>query len=226
MQIPSNSKIRIFSDQVIVAATGAVGLSQRLDFHVEAAVKGSVFRNLKTLECATNISTRFLTDCQKSFVGSHPQFGGINFGAVLGALVENKPCLVEYATTDFQPEVKQGKLFFVSMGSGQSLADPFLAFISRVLWNNAIPTVKDAKFGVYWVLDHTIKLAPGGVGGPIKIAVLQSVDGKWKAEELPEIQEQAEYISELEAHIGSFAQKAIQNAQTSPIPGPPTQPSP
>jgi hypothetical protein len=35
-----------------------------------------------------------------------------------------------------------------------------------------MPTVDQARFGVYWVLDHTIKLAPGGVGGPIKMSEL------------------------------------------------------
>jgi hypothetical protein len=39
-------------------------------------------------------------------------------------------------TYDFQPEIKRGKLFFVSMGSGQPLADPFLAFVKRVLWKD------------------------------------------------------------------------------------------
>ena len=220
VHLQSNSKIQIFSDQVIVAATGAVGLSQRLSTHVELAVKGGVFKNLKLDECTTNISKRFLTDCGNSLVQNHPQ-RGIGFGAMIAALIQGEPRLIEYGTTDFQPEIKKDKLFFVSMGSGQMLADPFLAFISRVLWKDTSPSVEQAKFGVYWALDHAIKLAPGGVGGPINLSVLSKVGEAWQASLLPDTQEQAQYIVELETHIGGFARKTIQDAQAIPPPAVP-----
>jgi hypothetical protein len=64
------------------------------------------------------------------------------------------------------------------------LADPFLAFVCRVLWSNKMPTADDGKFGVYRVLDHTIKHAPGHVGYPICLATLtKNKDGKWIAKE-------------------------------------------
>jgi hypothetical protein len=168
LSLQANSKIQIYGGNVIVAATGAVGLSQRLTHHIEQAISGGVFKGSKH-DCTTNISKRLLTDCSNSLVQNHPQ-QGLRFGALLAATIKGEPCLVEYATTDFQPEIKDDKAFFASMGSGQILADPFLAFVSRVLWKGAMPTVDDGRFGVYWVLDHTIKLAVGGVRGPIKPA--------------------------------------------------------
>jgi hypothetical protein len=36
------------------------------------------------------------------------------------------------------------------------LADPFLAFINRVLWKGVLPTIEMGRLGVYWTLDHTI----------------------------------------------------------------------
>lgn len=225
VHLQSNSKIHIFPENVIVAATGAVGFTQRLYCHVEAAIKGGIFRNsMPTHERTTNITKRLLTDFQNSMVQKHPQ-QGIQYGAVLAAAFGDEPYLVEYATTDFQPEIKQEKLFFVSMGSGQVLADPFLAFVCRVLWKSKMPTTDEAKFGVYWVLDHTIRLAPGGVGGPIKLATLRKVDKKWVAQEFDDTQEQAEYIQELEAHVGKFARASIENAPTSPPPAPPPVPA-
>src|SRR5262245_7311432 len=104
------------------------------------------------------------------------------FGALIGGINKNDLFLAEYSSVDFQPEIKQD-LVFVSMGSGQLLADPFLAFVNRVLWKNATPTVDVARFGVYWVLDHTIKLAPGKVGPPIRLATLSKIDGAWIAKE-------------------------------------------
>ena len=59
----------------------------------------------------------------------------------MAAAVKDGPFLAEFGTTDFQPEIKTGKLFFVSMGSGQMLANPFLAFVCRVLWDSKMPDV-------------------------------------------------------------------------------------
>jgi hypothetical protein len=56
------------------------------------------------------------------------------------------------------------------------LADPFLAFVSKLLWKSKMPTVEEAKLGVYWVLDHTLKLAPGKVGPPIRLATSCKTD--------------------------------------------------
>ena len=106
------------------------------------------------------------------------------------------------------------------MGSGQTLADPFLAFVARVMWGGKMPTVADAKFGVFWALKHAISLAPGGVGGPIVIATLQHSNGNWVAAETNENQEMEEYITALEKHIGAFAREAIADAHVEPIPVP------
>lgn len=216
MALQSNNKIKIFENKVIVASTGAVGFSQRLTEHVQQAITGGVFANNRR-ECITNISRRLLSDFQNSLVQSRPG-QGLGFGALMAAVIQNIPCLVEYGTMDFQPEVREGNLFFVSIGSGQMLADPFLAFVSRVLWHGQMPDVENAKFGVYWVLDHTIKYAPGGIGAPIKLAVLRRVDGNWKAEELQDTQEAAEYIDELETHIAGFARQTIESAESIALP--------
>jgi hypothetical protein len=219
MHVPYDGKIRIFSGNIIVAASGPIGHCQRLHFHVEEAISGGIFKNMKLREMTTNISRRVLTDFQNSFV---PNYGndGLRFGALIAAVHNNEAFLVEYATTDFQPEIKQGNLCYVSMGSGQLLADPFLAFVSRVMWGKSIPTVEIATFGVYWVLDHTIKLAPGKVGPPIRLATLRKVDGAWIAKE-QDTQEAGEYIAELEDHIGGFAPQApIEAANADPVPKP------
>jgi predicted proteasome-type protease len=221
MHIPVDSKITTFSQNIIVASTGAVGLSQRLHHHVEGAINGGVFKNLNLHECTTNISKRVLTEFETNKVRMWGQ-EGLRFGAYVAAPIRDELVLVEYATTDFQPEVKQGNLFFGSMGSGQMLADPFLAFVTRVLWQNKMPTVDVAKFGVYWVLDHTIKHAPGKVGPPIKLATLTKIDANWVAQE-QDTQESAQYIVELEEYIARFVRSAAEDATAEPIPVPPPE---
>ena len=94
--------------------------------------------------------------------------------------------------------------------------------MSRVLWKGTLPSVEEAKFGVYWVIDHTIKLAPGGVGGPIKLAILRQHEGKWQAENMVDTQEPAQYIEELEGKNSGFARSTINDADAEPLPIAPT----
>ncbi len=219
IHLEADPKIQICKDAVIVATTGAVGYSQRLNSLIEAAAKGNVFANLSAREATTNISKKFITDLQESKAPSWPQEGW-RFGGLLAAADKDGPYLAEFSTLDFQAEMKTGKIFFGSMGSGQMLADPFLAFVCRVLWKSEMPTVDQGKFGVYWVLNHTIKLAPGKVGHPIRLATLRKTNGVWVAKE-QDTQESAQYIEELENYIGSFAPQAtIEEAKVEPVPQP------
>jgi len=218
IHLEADPKIRIFGDAVIMATTGPVGYTQRLHHHLDLAEKGHVFRNFTAREATTNISDRLLTDLQKSKAPIHAQ-EGIGFGGLMAAHVKDGPFLAEFSTTNFQAEMKIGKIFFASMGSGQMLADPFLAFVCRVLWKNEMPSVDRGRFGVYWVLAHTIKLAPGKVGLPIQLATLRKVGDACVAKE-EDTQESAQYVEALEDHIGEFMQAPIEEAKAEPVPKP------
>lgn len=113
------------------------------------------------------------------------QVGGPCLTGQYGALVA-LPCktgrhLVGYAVTDFQPELKNKNLWYVPMGSGQSIIDPFLGMLREVFWGDDPPTVQDAIFATTWMLDHAVKVNPGGVNALIRIAVLEQIKGDGKA---------------------------------------------
>jgi hypothetical protein len=141
----------------------------------------------------------------------------------MAAPLDGTAQLIEFSTSDFQPEIKTDQLHFVSMGSGQVLADPFLAFISRVLWAGKTPDVQMGAFGVYWVLSHTIQYAPGGVGPPIKIAVLKKERGDWVARSVEgnELQEPEQHVAEIEKLIAGYPKASIESAKGTPPPTPP-----
>ena len=105
------------------------------------------------------------------------------------------------------------------MGSGQMLADPFLAFVNRVLWQGNFPSLELGRLGVYWTLDHVIKCAVGGVGGKIRIAMLRQKDGAWVASDMSETEEPAQFLGELEASIAVQASRLVMEA---PATAPPT----
>lgn len=200
VQVQSNDKLQLVGPKGILATTGSVGLSQRLKLIADAQWGAKGFRG-EAMSCFKGLAGAAVKDFQSTGVPRTNEQGW-GFGAMLGMIVGDEPYLVEFATTDLQPEIKQGRLFGVSMGGGQILADPFLAFVSRVLWEGAEPDVNLGKIGVYWVLNHTIQHAPGGVGEPIMLGVIKRDDtGEWAASVSDDTQEQAEYIAALEAGI-------------------------
>jgi len=86
-------------------------------------------------------------------------------------------CLFQF---DFNgaPESSSDELAFVAMGSGQNIADPFLAFLKRLLWQNTKPSLPEGRLAAVWTIDHVRLVNPGGVGGPIQLATLAPKDGK------------------------------------------------
>lgn len=224
IRMPSDDKIKIVADRIIIAGTGSVGLSQRFHSIVQSHWDGKGFANPAN-QCVKEMAEKAVKDFQGTGTPRTPQ-SGFGFGAMVAAPISDKPELVEYGLLDFQPERKTPKLHFVSMGSGQLLADPFLAFVSRVLWAGKQPDVKTAMFGVYWALDHAIKYAPGGVGEPIVVATLQRESGQWRARiaEREALQEQSQHIAEIESRIARYPADIITQAPAAVPPAPPAKP--
>jgi len=213
-------KIAIIGNKVILAGTGAVGLGQRFEAIVTNHVGKRTFASNETVEGSKLLCREAMADF--SSTGAILPQKGVPYGAMLAIGCEGKGQLVEFEFGSFQPEVKRGKIFSVSMGSGQQLSEPFLAFVSRVLWNDSAPDVKNAKFGVLWALEHCIKYAPGGVGEPIQIAVLQKHGSDWRAELLTEaeFEEQRQHIDAIEAKIREYPSLLLAQASAETPPDP------
>ncbi len=218
LRLPAD-KIFIVQDSVIVAGTGSVGLGQRFLDVVEANWNATSFVN-SPMGWAKQICCLSRNDFAST--GSP-----IGFGAMIAAPCGPDVDLIEFETGNMQPERKLGKMNFVTMGSGQTLAEPFLAFISRVLWKNQIPTVQSASFGVYWALAHTIKIAPSGVGEPIVIATMTQTNGVWSAKIMSndETQEQQLHIDSIEKKLGEYPWPLFNESTDIPPPLPTDVPS-
>jgi len=81
--------------------------------------------------------------------------------------------LIQFSET-CSPEEATEDLPYVSIGSGQQSADPFLAFLRRTFWERTTPTLEGAIFATVWTLDEIIQSSPGKLGYPITIATLQN----------------------------------------------------
>ena len=195
-------KIDIVAEQVIVAGTGQIGLGQRFVHQVSTAWTKNEFKG-EPIEACRTMCARGIND----FAETKAPMG--QFGALVAFPLKNKLNLCEFATTDFQPELKSERLWYVSMGSGQLIVDPFLGFMRKVFWTDGPPTHQDGIFAVTWALQHAIDLNPGGVNGPIRVAVLtkDSKTNNHKARLLDEA-EISEHLSNVEAahlHLRGYA---------------------
>lgn len=169
-------KLKVIGDLVIVAGTGQVGLGQRFTSIVQDAYDSKTFnRNTTGLDVSRHLCRNAIGDFTNTGLKTIP------YGALVAFPTGSRFHLCEFAINDFQPEMKNEDTWYVSMGSAQHITDPFLAFIREVFWENGIPSVNDAEFAVTWTLDQAVAYNPGGVNGPVRIAVLDRSSGKSKA---------------------------------------------
>ena len=107
--------------------------------------------------------------------------------SIVAFIAKDQPAMIHY-TQEGHPEEYAKGLHFVAIGSGQPYADPFLAFVKRVAWNDRQPrTVKQGIVGVLWALRYVSDSNSSiGVGGPFSIGVLEKEQGEWNASVLEE----------------------------------------
>jgi 20S proteasome alpha/beta subunit len=190
-------KIEVARGEIIIACTGEVGLGQRFasvvtTLHEQNKLKGSEL-DCTRLMCATAVADFAQTQAPKDALG-----------ALVAFMRNNTAHLCEFATTGFQPEMKTDKCWYVSMGSGQILADAYLALMRSVFWKTGPPKLETGIFAAAWVMKHAIQAAPGLVREPIDIAVLSAQDRKARILDPDELQEHVDLVAASVEHYSGF----------------------
>jgi len=198
---PLREKISVFRESVIVAGTGEVGLGQRFSHVVETEVTPRTGKQslggMNAVKVGELLSKSAIENFKDTFVSPG------NYGALVALACRNKPTLIEFSPASFQPEVKDKDCWYVSMGSGQLVADPLLGFMRRVFWGDAPPNRQEGIFAAAMVLTLGCEMAPMGVSAPIQIAVLEKDSrSKWCVNRLEQDQ--------LDGHLASV-ESAIQH---------------
>lgn len=222
-------KIEIIENNIIIAGCGSVGCNQRFIQIVKGMYENKEFslsKNSSYINIGKKLSRKGLEDFlyTHNILISNDKFFNYPFG--YGALVsfpfDKKPYLCEFNTNKFQPEFKDEKIWYVSMGSSQHITDTFLALMREIFWQDAQPTCEDAIFNVYWTLDFVIKINPGGINEPINIAVLKDWDkkGDLKAKIISseELEEHRENVNEIIEYIRKYKEKLKISTKTQDIP--------
>jgi hypothetical protein len=207
-------KLSILNGVIILGVSGPVGLAQRIQGETEALWADKAFSGKKPFEAMAIIRSALwkhlepelkAAQVSMSVVGPQAAAQSAICSTVLALPVSKNACLFQF---DHQgaPEEASDKLPFVSIGSGQPIADPFLAFLRRIFWPGRLPNLSEGVFTTLWVLNHAIATAPGGISEPVQIVVLERSGDGWRARELPEEeqQEHQEAITFAEQHLACY----------------------
>ena len=214
-------KIDIIGDHVIVAGTGQAGVGQRFRHLIRGLYDKKEFSEQKHDHIA--VGKMLSQQGQQDFATTGAQKG--QYGCLVAFSQAKKFYLVELAVNDFQPEFKTTDMPFATLGCGQPITDPFLAFLRKVFFANGPPKLEDGKFIAIWALLHAIELNPGGINGPLQVAVLKNDNGQLKASLLEggELEEQVSSVQAAEEHLRGF-QRDLGGANPVPIPQAPAAP--
>lgn len=224
-------KLSLIETKAIFGFSGPVGLSQL--FYDRACTTCRAIQDIGLPEVCRRLRDSFLQDANISFqvaalarsVVGVVAAENIASQTLIALAVQGQPELIQF---DYQclPEWTTNELPFVSIGSGEAIADPFLAWIRFVFWRRRLPTLAEGRFAVYWTLTHAIRTAPGGIGPPIQMAALERKQDSVTARELSEaeLKEHDVAISEYENAIRELFGEQHGEVQPSPLP-PPEPPS-
>ena len=216
--VQPTEKIAIIKDTVIVACTGAIGLAQRFTHVVETAYSAKKFTG-HYLDVGKNLCALAISD----FTSTGAEKGKL--GALVGFPLGNADVhLCEFGQADFQPEFKDKKIWFASIGGGLHITDPFLAFLRDVFWDQGPPTIQDGIFAVTWTIQHACDINAGGIKEPVRLAVVErnpEEKGKFRARLLTDtdLREHQDNIEEVKKRLRELKERhKPDNGETPDVP--------
>ncbi len=164
---PTKKKLRLIGEEVIVACSGQVGLGQRFNLVVEELWNNGKFVDKAPMEIGKLLAYSGLMDFKETEI-TH-----FDLTCLVAYVSNEKPVLCELSSSaNFQPELKEeDDLWFVSIGSGQRIVDPFLGFLRSVFWKDSTPSLQEGIFMALWSLEHACEVNPGGIDEPITISI-------------------------------------------------------
>jgi Proteasome subunit len=227
------TKIVTIKNAILYSSTGSIGMSQLIASKIGTAWnEQAFFLNATPPEAMHKIGTAIAQAVGVYAMNAQAfqQAGGLG-GAMCRSLValplKDGPRLFQF---DFSgaPEEATKELPFIALGSGQQIADPFLAFLKRILWKERQPTIAEGRLVAAWTVRHVAQTNPGGVALPLQMASL-TIKGATPAIEL--VEDPAEHFQKIETAETALREEVLSQGkpaeaeikETPPPPEPPKQ---
>ncbi len=228
-------KLYVIGEEAVLGVSGSVGMAQNYSSELASKVKGTGGRmRYKNISQATEDLTKALwkhagpswerAAVAARTIGQANAYREVAHDTLIALPVDDSPCLLGFSQQCESVEY-DANLPIASIGSGQPVADPFLAFIRRIFWPNSLPTLSEGILATVWALTHTIQSQPAHVGEPIQVVtVSKDKKGQWRAQELPDrdLGEHRQNIKVMEDGMCREAKEAFSEKPTSPIPEKPS----
>lgn len=174
-------KLSTVAEEAVLGLSGYDGMAQEMALALEGCLTNAQRDDWSESDFRWNIRTALATTIQRTVnvqqgLGVSGRFDpyatqhsmlAVRFRSTLRLYMLEPEC----SLTELVDDLPCG-----SVGSGQPIADPFLAFIRRVLWKEKVPNPAQAEMAAYWTIQHAIHTNTGGVAGPIQLMVV-SLDG-------------------------------------------------
>jgi 20S proteasome alpha/beta subunit len=179
-------KVHKLSERLVYASSGAIGISQLVISALQKMDKQNFFGKAESPTDAMAVTSRAIADAVKHvhesagrlvpLVGREEAQMTAVCKSLVAAVVKKEPSLFQFDYSG-APEEVGTDLVFVALGSGQPLADPFLALLKRILWKGRRPKLPEGRFVAAWTIRHVSQTVFGLVGGPIQMASVSCEDG-------------------------------------------------
>jgi hypothetical protein len=209
-------KLTIIDGKVIVGVSGSVGLGQKIVASVDRTYKDNLLSGKDSIQAMKILSEKIRDEIRPEFEAAAMAQKCLGNGALTSAFtttlialpVKRIPSLFQFDQQGSSEESTEG-LPFVSIGSGEQIADPFLGFVKKIFWKDGLPSVNGGVFAALWTLEHVTLIHPGGVAKPLQIVVLKEEGGNWAAKELceTELVEHYEAIEAAEKTLSDFSKQ-------------------
>lgn len=195
-------KIQKLTESIIFCGSGPAGLSQL----IAHKIRNMTINSFNSPEEAMNAAGLRIRELVGPYLETASKANMTHAAVCLCMLafpVRHEPCLFSFNPVGL-PEMAKKTLPFVAIGSGQRIADPFLTFLKRLLWDQSRqPSVAEGQFAAMWALKHVIETNPGGVGGTIQLATLTMAGNKPKIAFLDKAESEEHYqnIDRIEKNL-------------------------
>ncbi|KPK79022.1 MAG: hypothetical protein AMS25_14035 [Gemmatimonas sp. SM23_52] len=174
-------KLHVVAGQAVLGVAGHDGLAQEMALSLERCLSEPEQRDAAEDVLRSRIRQALAAPVQRT-VAIHRTLTGLpGFAVSSNGYVVTQSLLAvpfegslrlfevdpECTVTEITPE-----LSCACVGSSRSVAEPFLAFLRKVLWSDSRPGLDQAELAAYWTVLHSIESNPGGLSHPIQIVVL------------------------------------------------------
>ncbi len=224
-------KLDIVGGQSVVGVSGSVGLGQRIVAEVEELWRNKELSDKSPTQVMALLRRRIwehvglelqAADIAQKILGQAAQSSALAH-TLVGLPCGGKPCLFQFDAQG-APEEASEDLPFIAIGSGQTIADPFLAFLRHIFWSDRLPSISEGVFAAVWTLEHAIRTSPAYVSYPTQVVIVERTKkSRVTARELTksDLDEHMQAIAEIEDNLRQLFDQTRDTEGLSSLPTPP-----